>query len=517
MLLVGDSWAFFMGVDGTINNVLDKWGHTNYEYFTNLTLAENGAETDDFLTAEKQNEIAAQLTANPSIEVVHLSIGGNDVLGDWNIDFTQAETDSLKDAVFDRLVEVIEFIKSARPGIRILYSGYMYPNFGEVIASAGPLGSSHPFYGTWEGMGFPTFLQLNTILNDFSEQIEAYVDNDPDVDFVKATGLMQRTFGQNTPLLIAPGGSYAPYTQPLPYGDPTYPSPRNSMRDYLLTKDCFHLSAGGYRDMIDYHTQKFYHKFLMNDQYILAEGGARAGSVSSNGVVSTSLKVGAQAGESFSTVLSFNTTVMSGEVAGANIFLRRESLTGTNPISANMQLKVVNGSFGTTADVEVDDLTTIADAEGVPCRLGSNGGDGHWIKLRVPDALLPFITTDGTTQFILSAPAATDGVVTFTGAADPDFAPVLDLTFGLSTNVVDDAVTNVAAPSVYPNPTTGQLTIETDGLPLLGLEVLDLAGRLQLQGASQQYRLDLSGLPTGTYLVRIATERGVTTRRVVKW
>lgn len=518
VLLVGDSWAFFMGVDQTINTVLDRWGHSNYTYFTNLTLAENGAETDDFQTATKQNEIAAQIAANPSIEVVHLSIGGNDVLGDWNVDFTTEQTDSLKSAVFARLVDVIEFIKTTRPGIRIVWSGYMYPNFGEVIASAAPFSSSHPFYSTWSGMGFPEFIQLNQILNDFSDEIEAYTQADPQLDFVKAPGLMQYTFGQNSPLLIAPGGSYPPFTQPLPYGDPSYPSPRNSMRDYLLTKDCFHLSAGGYRDMMSYQLQKFYHKFFMNDQYFLSEGGSRDGSVSSTGTVSTDLKMGSLNGESFSTVLSFNTSFMNeSSVESAQIFLRRESLEGENPISGSMQLRVVNGFFGTTVDVEAEDLASTPDAEGIPCRFGSNGGNGHWIKLRVPDDLLPFITADGTTQFILSAPNATAGVVTFTGATDPDFAPVLDVTFGTSTSTPATPAVALAAPSVYPNPTTGLLTLETDGALLLSAEVLDLAGRIHLQTAARQHQVDLSALPAGTYLVRLTTEFGVTTHRVVKW
>ena len=132
---MGDSWAFFMGVDQTINTVLEKWGHSGYTYFTNLTIAENGAETDDFLNPDKQAEIQARIDEFPSIEVVHLSIGGNDVLGDWHISFTQQQTDSLRDAVQERLLEVIEFIKTTRPGIRILWSGYCYPNFGEVIGS----------------------------------------------------------------------------------------------------------------------------------------------------------------------------------------------------------------------------------------------------------------------------------------------------------------------------------------------------------------------------------------------
>ena len=241
VLLVGDSWAFFMNVDQTINTVFKKWGHSGDKYYTNLVLSENGAETDDFLLPSKQNEIAAQLNAHPSIRAVHLSIGGNDVLGDWNVGYTAAQTDSLKDQVRGRLISIIDFIKSVKPGIRIVWSGYAFPNFGEVIASAAPFQTSHPFYGTWAGMGFPGFLQINTLLNDFSAEIEAYAAADPQVEFVNATGLMQYTYGQNAPLGVAPGGTYPPYTVPMPGGDPNYPSPKNSMRDYGITKDCFHL------------------------------------------------------------------------------------------------------------------------------------------------------------------------------------------------------------------------------------------------------------------------------------
>ncbi|MCP2839696.1 hypothetical protein, partial [Salmonella enterica] len=84
------------------------------------------------------NEIAAKIAEYPGIEVVHLSIGGNDVLGDWDVTFTQAEFDTLEAHIFVRMEQVIDFIKSTKPGIKIVWSGYVYPNFGEVIADAAP-------------------------------------------------------------------------------------------------------------------------------------------------------------------------------------------------------------------------------------------------------------------------------------------------------------------------------------------------------------------------------------------
>ena len=88
VLLVGDSWAAFMNADQTINHALKKFGHSNYQYTTSYVISENGADTWDFLDQTKQTEIQNLIDANPSIEIVHVSIGGNDVLGDWNVDFT---------------------------------------------------------------------------------------------------------------------------------------------------------------------------------------------------------------------------------------------------------------------------------------------------------------------------------------------------------------------------------------------------------------------------------------------
>jgi lysophospholipase L1-like esterase len=515
VLLVGDSWAFFMGVDQTINTVLQRWGHSGYTYYTNLTLAENGAETDDFLTASKQAEIQNRLLADPGIKVVHLSIGGNDVLGDWNVSFTQEQTDSLKAAVYDRLLQVIAFIKGVRPDIHILWSGYCYPNFEEVIQSFQPFPSLHPFYGTWQGMGFPSFEQLNTLLNTFSAEMEAYCATDPRVDFVTATGLMQHTFGQNTPLGVAPGGSYPPGAAPLPEGFVDYPSPRNSMRDYLLTKDCFHLSASGYRDMIDYHTRKFYHKFLMDDQYLLAEEGALSGTVTNFGNTPAELRLGEEGGETHHLLLSFDTTVLPDTgIAGASIFLRREALQGNNPVGGTVQVKVKNGHFGPTPQVEALDFFATADASDQACRFGDNGGNGRWIRIDLPASLLPFIANGARTQFILST-GTLGGLATWTGTDDPELAPVLNLRFGaLSTPVAAHSAAPVDA-VVHPNPTSGPLFL-SNAVDVLQWELCDAAGRLVLSGGRVHGNLDLSAVPEGLYILRTYSTAGIDVHRVLR-
>ena len=516
VLLVGDSWAFFMGVDQTINDVFERWGHSNYRFYTNLTLAENGAETDDFLTPGKQAEIQTRLDADPNISVVHLSIGGNDVLGDWNVNFTPAQTDSLKAAVYDRLDQVIQFIKSARPGIRILWSGYNYPNFQEVIEDLPSfLQSTHPFYSTWSSMGFPSFEQLNVILNEFSALMEEYALNDPQVDFVNATGLMQYTFGQNSPLGVPPGGSYAAGTVDLPHGLVDYPSPKSSMRNYGLFLDCFHLSAGGYRDLIGYHTQKFYHKFLMDDQYLLSQGGALDGSVGALGSVSNELRLGTSTGEAIGTLLTFDTSVLPDTgIAGASIFLRRTSLTGDNPVGGTLQVKVVGGTFGASAQVEAEDFADPGGTTDQACRFGSTGNQ-RWIRIDLPSSVLSFINGQGLTQFMITAPGAGEGLVTFSDASDPDFAPVLNLRFGaMSVDVPETALTQPVR--MYPNPTDGLLFLELGDAALLEAHVFDLLGRPVLHHGQRTPQLDLGGLPAGMYVVHLRTDQGTVVQRVMR-
>jgi hypothetical protein len=109
--------------------------------------------------------------------------------------------------------------------------------------------------------------------------------------------------------------------------------------------------------------QKFYQKYLMDDLYLLSENNTQTGSVSSSGAVADSLLLGESSGNSFSSVLSFNTANMADTtLKKASIFLRRKSLAGTNPISNTLSVKVKSGNFGSTVNVEAADYS----ATGMP-------------------------------------------------------------------------------------------------------------------------------------------------------
>jgi Leucine-rich repeat (LRR) protein len=88
-----------------------------------------------------------------------------------------------------------------------------------------------------------------------------------------------------------------------------------------------------------------------------------------------------------------------------------------------------------------------------------------------------------------------------------------------------ESITNYQLPiMVYPNPTTGQLTIDAStgsvtNWTLSEVEVFDVYGRnlLSLMSPmSQETTLNISHLPNGFYFLKITTEKGVITKKVIK-
>jgi hypothetical protein len=61
----------------------------------------------------------------------------------------------------------------------------------------------------------------------------------------------------------------------------------------------------------------------------------------------------------------------------------------------------------------------------------------------------------------------------------------------------------------YPNPTKGQLTIESGGLKIKDIEIYDVIGKVQiptLKGDRRMSIIDISHLPAGIYFLKIQTE-----------
>jgi hypothetical protein len=67
---------------------------------------------------------------------------------------------------------------------------------------------------------------------------------------------------------------------------------------------------------------------------------------------------------------------------------------------------------------------------------------------------------------------------------------------------------------LFPNPTTGIMTIQPASSAVLfnslGLQILNV------KGESQEIQLDLTNYPSGVYFVRVQTDAGAVTRKIVK-
>ena len=73
--------------------------------------------------------------------------------------------------------------------------------------------------------------------------------------------------------------------------------------------------------------------------------------------------------------------------------------------------------------------------------------------------------------------------------------------------------------AIFPNPTTGQLTIDNGQLTIDNVEVFDVYGRKLFEQKAEgrkQKEIDISDFRAGVYFVRIITEQGVVVKKVVK-
>ena len=78
---------------------------------------------------------------------------------------------------------------------------------------------------------------------------------------------------------------------------------------------------------------------------------------------------------------------------------------------------------------------------------------------------------------------------------------------------IDDVEDVEVSVNLYPNPTRGMVNIATEE-EVLKVEVYDINGR-KVASVNNTDRVDLSGMATGTYTMRVQTGRGTTVRRVI--
>jgi hypothetical protein len=213
ILVIGDSWGVAAGP--ALQKVLIDNGSAG----TVASIAEGGE------TAENIN--------TPSL--VHLSLGGNDFLGQWNAFIGKEQEDQLIADVIEDISSIVDHILGQRPEIRIFWSSYDYPR---------PL-----------IIGSPE--EVNKASMRFSVEAQTLAESKGDsLSYGDFNGLTQVVYGfdgvQTSPFdpdfVIPPGDPSLP--------DPQYPGPAVA---YL---DAIHLTPEAYLVLAQSQYQDFYQAVL---------------------------------------------------------------------------------------------------------------------------------------------------------------------------------------------------------------------------------------------------------------
>lgn len=262
VLLVGDSWSEFMWVDGSLRAVFALWGHPDLLEKGDVT-AISGSTAAEWARPGMLQLITDELDANPTIDLVQLTIGGNDFLagmpgGGWYAGIPQAEKNALLNRVVADVETVIDHILALDPAIEIVLSFYDYTNFVESLS--GPLG----FFctGVWNDLNQPAPFEINSAQLEIHAFLATLSASRARVAIVDHYGLMQFEFGY-------PSMGIPPATL-IPPGDLSLPSPPEAMR--FFGADCFHLGAAGHQALAQNLWDQFYrHHFCVAPATFLGE------------------------------------------------------------------------------------------------------------------------------------------------------------------------------------------------------------------------------------------------------
>jgi len=187
-------------------------------------------------------KVADELALHPTIDIVHLSLGGNDILyGAWQPGMSPAEQQAVYDSITASIETAIDFILALRPDIRIGLCGYTFGDHQD--------GNLSP-------------QQSNQAILGLERTKLAMVQRKSRVYYIHNLGLMQYTYG--IPRAVPPipprsvpyPGGYPDYT-PMPGGNPAYGAPEEALVDSNI-----HLTPAGYAIVARRCITEFYGAWL---------------------------------------------------------------------------------------------------------------------------------------------------------------------------------------------------------------------------------------------------------------
>ena len=237
VLVAGDSWAYIMELLRTFEN----------PFVYNVVYMADMGDTAEYWNRFRDWEVRDLLEANEDIDIVVLSLGGNDLMYRGSIHQTEEEKAALIDEIAGHLEGVVDNVLWVRSDVKIALLSYDYPNWDESMEW--PLSWEYYHYD-YESIGSPeSAIQVNTYVQRLGREKWRIADERDRVVFVNNYGLMQWKYGYGKygiPPGSLPHPGYSP-EGPVFGGDPEYYSPPMGMLSVPhLYCDAYHLSPGGY-------------------------------------------------------------------------------------------------------------------------------------------------------------------------------------------------------------------------------------------------------------------------------
>lgn len=522
VMVLGDSWAAFSWEYDSYSINFDKFGLTDVEAYStgagvsagnaDQELSQSGTEARNYLTQDKKDAIAIAFSQYPEIEFVHISLAGNDFLGDWDTTWTTSQIDAFSIPVIDSILSIVSYIESVKPDVTFLMSGYDYPNFEESINDFF-IPNQHPFYARWNSMLQPSFAQINGMLRYVHAKVDSVSNQFPNMYFVDNAGLMQYRFGQTYNLPVAPGGSFPPMSVPFPGGDSTYPSPLVSMNSYPGFKDAFHLSPLGYEYFVENQTKEFYFEKLRDYDATVSAIALGSGSINENLVLSDSLFIGNVNDEENSGYLTFVLPTLDAtkEIDHLSIFLKRKAKIGMSPIgSVPVNVGISRGSLGDGYSLDVNDYQTIFIENHVACEVGSVAQNDYWYRLDLGPFQFANYQSNDTLQIQINFSGLGDSAnqaIQFYLNENNESQPFLDVHYGQLVSIENQQLS--LSIKLSPNPTDGYTFLDFQQRFSGMLKIYDISGKIVLSEQivnQQNYKLDGSKFSKGLYILKATSK-----------
>jgi lysophospholipase L1-like esterase len=237
ILLLGDSWAWFMFLNKSLDHALDARGMEEWDS-VGMRTAIPGSTSSEWTQQDWLENVTKELERYPTVDIVHLSLGGNDYLRRWNNEMPIEARDKLFNGVVDDIRVVIKHILSVRPDMKIVIVGYDYVNASRRNSTMQQLNQAGQILERMKG----------ELCKEFPNNVFHIVNY----------GLMQYHFGAEPDLKpnSVPLPGQAPEYDPYPGGNVNYGNAPAAMSDNI------HLSIEGYKVLGEHCVDVMYTKLL---------------------------------------------------------------------------------------------------------------------------------------------------------------------------------------------------------------------------------------------------------------